>query len=54
MFQAGDRVVYVPTHAEGDRNHPDCERGKVSSVNDAPQVPANPQDGRRELRQPVR
>lgn len=31
-FKPGDRVVYVPTHAHGDRHHPDCERGKVSSL----------------------
>lgn len=29
----GDRVIYVPTHAEGDPSHPDCERGQVSSFN---------------------
>lgn len=26
------RVVYVPMHAHGDLNHPDCEQGIVSSV----------------------
>lgn len=31
-FAPGDRVVYVPMHAHGDRAHPDCEHGKVSSV----------------------
>lgn len=29
----GDRVIYIPSHAHGDRNHPDCERGTVSSLN---------------------
>lgn len=33
-FSPGERVVYVPTHAEGDLRHPDCEQGAVSSVND--------------------
>ena len=28
----GDRVIYVPMHAYGDRTHSDCEHGKVSSV----------------------
>ena len=27
-----DRVAYVPTHANGDINHPDVEFGAVSSV----------------------
>jgi hypothetical protein len=27
------RVAYVPTHAHGDINHPDAERGTVSSTN---------------------
>ena len=33
-FKAGKRVTYVPYHAHGDRNHPDCESGEVSSTND--------------------
>jgi hypothetical protein len=28
------RVIYIPSHAHGDRNHPDAEHGCVSSVND--------------------
>src|SRR6185436_3820561 len=28
------RVAYIPTHAHGDINHPDVERGAVSSKND--------------------
>jgi len=32
-MQAGDRVLYVPNHAEGDRSHPDCEWGTISSFN---------------------
>lgn len=31
-FKPGDRVVYVPGHAFGDCDHPDCEHGTVSSV----------------------
>lgn len=33
-FTPGDRVLYVPNHAEGDPAHPDCERGVVSSTNE--------------------
>lgn len=29
----GARVTYVPTHANGDLNHPDVEHGTVSSKN---------------------
>ena len=32
MFKELDRVLYVPTHAEGDQDHPDCEKGRVSTV----------------------
>jgi hypothetical protein len=31
-FEKGDKIIYVPLHAEGDINHPDCERGYVTSV----------------------
>lgn len=31
-FAPGDRVIYVPMHAYGDRTHSDCGHGKVSSV----------------------
>ena len=31
-FKKGDKVTYVPSHAHGDTNHPDCENGVVSSV----------------------
>ena len=31
-FPAGKHVRYVPYHAEGDIQHPDCENGIVSSV----------------------
>ena len=33
-FKKGVRVIYVPTHVNGDINHKDCECGVVSSVND--------------------
>lgn len=32
-FAEGMRVVYVPHHAQGNRNHADAEHGRVSSVN---------------------
>lgn len=32
-FNPGDPVIYIPRHAHGDRAHPDCERGIVSSTN---------------------
>jgi hypothetical protein len=32
-FRQGDRVAYIPSHAEGDMNSPDIERGVVSSTN---------------------
>lgn len=31
-LQRGTQIIYVPTHAEGNENHPDCERGFVTSV----------------------
>lgn len=34
LFRPGTRVIYVPGHAHGDPDHPDCERGTVSSVNE--------------------
>jgi hypothetical protein len=32
-FKEGDRVIYVPNHAFGDRRHPDCEHGRISTIN---------------------
>ena len=32
-FKKGMLVRYVPTHAHGDVNHPDCQNGVVSSTN---------------------
>ena len=34
-FKKGDRVIYIPSHASGDKQHPDCEKGVVSSVSQA-------------------
>lgn len=28
----GSPVTYIPRHAKGDVNHPDCERGHISSI----------------------
>lgn len=33
-FRAGERVHYVPYHANGDIRHRDCENGIVTSTND--------------------
>ena len=30
-FNEGDKVLYVPHHAAGNKSHPDCEHGIVSS-----------------------
>ena len=32
--EVGMHVVYVPNHANGDQQHPDCEHGVVTSKND--------------------
>ena len=32
QFNPGDKVRYVPTHAEGDVYHRDCEPGVVTTV----------------------
>jgi len=32
IFKKGDKVRYIPNHANGDSNHEDCENGVVSSV----------------------
>lgn len=32
-YKKGDKVRYIPNHANGDSKHPDCENGVVSSVN---------------------
>ena len=31
-LKPGTQIVYIPTHAEGNENHPDCESGFVTSV----------------------
>lgn len=33
-FKPGQLVRFVPSHADGDINHPDCENGRVTSTND--------------------
>ena len=33
-FKKGDKVRYVPNHANGDTLHPDCENGVVSTTNE--------------------
>jgi hypothetical protein len=33
-FKPSERVRYVPSHAQGDQTHPDCEDGTVSSVSE--------------------
>ena len=33
-FNVGQAVRYIPSHAEGDANHKDCENGIVTSIND--------------------
>lgn len=37
-FNPGDRVIYIPGHARGDRTHKDCEWGTVSSIGRANNV----------------
>ena len=34
-FKKGDLVLYIPNHAGGDVCHDNCQRGVVSSTNDA-------------------
>lgn len=34
LFTKGERVRYIPTHAQGDDDHPDVEDGVVSSTNE--------------------
>ena len=33
-FKHGDKVRYVPNHADGDIRHADCQDGVVSSTNE--------------------
>ena len=33
-INVGDKVRYIPLHAEADRNHKDCETGIVTSLTD--------------------
>jgi hypothetical protein len=32
IFAVGQRVIYVPAHAGRDLTHPDCDRGRVTSI----------------------
>ena len=32
-MKLGTQIIYVPSHAKGDKAHPDCEAGFVTSVN---------------------
>ena len=32
IFQPGDQIIYIPTHADNDPDHPDCEFGFVTSI----------------------
>lgn len=32
-FKHGDLVTYIPNHACGNKNHKDCKKGVISSVN---------------------
>lgn len=34
-FSLSDLVVYIPNHANNNRNHEDCEYGIVSSINES-------------------
>ena len=31
----GRAVKYIPHHANGDKNHPDCETGFIKSITDS-------------------
>lgn len=33
-FEHGDKVRYIPNHADGDERNPDCQNGIVSSANE--------------------
>lgn len=33
-FKKGQNVKYIPSHADNDTSHPDCEEGQVTSVSD--------------------
>ncbi len=32
QLKKGTQIIYVPNHANGNRSHPDCERGFVTSI----------------------
>ena len=33
-FRIGDKVLYIPNHANNDSSHKDCERGVITSMRD--------------------
>ena len=33
-MKPGTQIIYVPMHAEGDTEHPDCQAGFVTSLRD--------------------
>lgn len=33
-WHVGDRVCYIPNHANNDSSHPDCEYGIITSMRD--------------------
>jgi len=33
VFKQGDRVAYIPPHAQGDITHRDVEQGEITSIN---------------------
>ena len=37
-YKRGDQIIYIPSHAEGDKDHPDCEFGFVVQHLKPPQV----------------
>lgn len=34
QLEAGDPIIYIPDHANGDRLHLDCERGNIVTLGD--------------------
>jgi hypothetical protein len=32
MLKRGTQIIYVPGHADGDLDHPDCEEGFITSA----------------------
>ena len=34
LLKRGTQIIYVPSHANGDTEHPDCDRGFITSCKD--------------------